>query len=188
MTVKKVMAGAMITLSAFLLACQTTPPPAGVERGSPVNTPRAQNNTAQAQETPGPLPDKAFTAQVTLVDPPGKLRAGQKETVQVKVKNDSDVMWYSRGGRVNTRPDNKFFIAVGDRWLKADGSLLTNMDGRYGLPKDLAPGEETQLPLQVTAPKDPGEYTLEIDVLQEQVAWFSEKGSATAKAKITVVK
>jgi hypothetical protein len=29
---------------------------------------------------------------------------------------------------------------------------------------------------------------LEIDLIQEQVAWFSEKGSTTAKAKVTVVK
>jgi uncharacterized membrane protein len=54
--------------------------------------------------------------------------------------------------------------------------------------KDLKPGEETEVPLVITAPKDPGEYTLEVDLLQEQVAWFSDKGSPTAKAKITVVK
>jgi len=143
---------------------------------------------APSQDTPGPLPDKAFKAQITLIDPPAKLRAGQKETIQVKIKNDSELMWWSRGGRINTRSDNKFYIAVGDRWLKTDGSLLTNMDGRYGLPQDLAPGSETQVPLQITAPKDPGEYTLDIDMVQEQVAWFSEKGSGTARTKITVVK
>jgi hypothetical protein len=62
------------------------------------------------------------------------------------------------------------------------------MDGRYGISKDLAPGEETELPLGVTAPKDPGEYFLEIDVVQEGVAWFSDKGSPTAKTRISVVK
>jgi len=98
------------------------------------------------------------------------------------------VMWWARGAPVNPRPDNKFYLAAGNRWLKADGSLQTNMDGRYGLVKDLKPGEETEVPLVITAPKDPGEYTLEIDLVQEQVAWFSEKGSPTAKAKITVVK
>jgi hypothetical protein len=97
-------------------------------------------------------------------------------------------MWWSRGARVNTRPDNKFYLAAGNRWLNADGSLLTNMDGRYGIPANLAPGEEVEVPLGITAPKDPGEYTLEIDVVQEGVAWFSEKGSTTAKTKITVVK
>jgi hypothetical protein len=137
---------------------------------------------------PSALPSNAFKAEITLIDPPAKLRAGQKENIRVKIKNNSDVLWWSRGARINMRPDNKFYIAAGNRWLKADGSLLTNMDGRYGVPKDLAPGEETEVPLGITAPKDPGEYILEVDLVQEQVAWFSEKGSPTAKTKVTVVR
>src|SRR5215831_6938887 len=185
MTINKVVPGAMLVLFAFLLGCHTTPPPPGVERGPAANSPQKQNNAPQSQDAPGPLADKGFKARITLIDLPAKLRVGQKETVQVKIKNESDLMWWSRGGRINTRPDNKFYMAVGDRWLKSDGSLLTNMDGRYGVPKDLGPGDETQVPLQITAPNDPGEYTLEVDMLQEQVAWFSEKGSPTARAKIT---
>ena len=149
----------------------------------------AQPQKTQAQpNAPAALPNTAFKAEISLVDPPAKLRAGQKETVRVKVKNASNEVWWARGAPVNTRPDNRFYIATGDRWLKADGSLVTDMDGRYGLGKDLRPGEETEVPLGITAPKDPGEYTLEVDLVQEQVAWFHEKGSPTAKVKITVVK
>jgi hypothetical protein len=137
---------------------------------------------------PRALPTNGFKAQITLVEPPEKLRSGQKETVRIKVKNDSEVMWWARGAPVNNNPNNKYYIAVGNRWLKPDGTLVTNMDGRYGISKDLKPGEATEVPLLITAPKDPGDYTLEIDVVQEQVAWFSEKGSPTAKVKITVVK
>lgn len=137
---------------------------------------------------PEALPNDAFKAVITLVDPPSKLRVGQKEIVQVKIKNNSGVMWWARGAPVNTRPDNKFYIAAGDRWLRADGSLLTEMDGRYGIGKDLPPGEETEVPLAITAPRDPGDYILQVDLVQEQVAWFSDKGSPTAKTKITVLK
>jgi hypothetical protein len=145
--------------------------------------------TAPVRRAAGPLPDNAFKAQLTLVNPPAKLRAGQKETIQVKVKNASDALWYARGGEVNTNPDNRFYLAAGNRWLKADGqTLVTNMDGRYGLPVDLKPGEETEVPLQVTAPKDPGDYVLDVDLIQEQVAWFIDKGSPTAKTKVVVVK
>jgi hypothetical protein len=148
--------------------------------------------TAEAVATrkvAGPLPDNAFKAQLEVVDPPTKLRAGEKATIQIKVKNASDAQWYSRGGEVNENPDNRFYIAAGNRWLKADGqTLVTNMDGRYGLPNDLKTGEESTVPLQITAPKEPGDYVLEIDLVQEQVTWFSEKGSPTAKVKISVVK
>ncbi|MDQ1706845.1 MAG: hypothetical protein QOJ88_56, partial [Pyrinomonadaceae bacterium] len=47
-------------------------------------------------------------------------------------------------------------------------------------------GEETTVPLTITAPKTPGEYTLEVDLVQEQVAWFHDKGSASARVKIKV--
>ena len=144
--------------------------------------------TPAPSRTPGPLPDAGFKAQLSLPDAPPKLRAGQKETVQVHIKNASDVFWWSRGGEVNDRSDNFFYIAAGNRWLKADGSLVTDMDGRYGISKDLKPGEETEIPLAVTAPKEPGEYILEVDLVQEQVSWFSDKGSPTARHKVTVVK
>src|ERR1051325_3213440 len=133
------------------------------------------NQQAQPKEAHA-LPDNAFKAQITLPSPPAKLRAGQQERVQVHVRNASDIFWWARGGEQNDRTDNKFYIAAGDRWLKPDGTLVAD-DGRYGLGKDLKPGEETELPLLVTAPKEPGEYILEVDLLQEQVAWFGDKGS-----------
>jgi hypothetical protein len=145
------------------------------------------NQQAQSKE-PHALPDSGFKAQLTLPGPPAKLRAGQQERVQVKVKNASDVFWWARGGEQNDRSDNKFYLAAGDRWLKTDGTLVTDMDGRHGLLKDLKPGEETEVPLLVTAPKEPGEYILEVDLVQEQVGWFSDKGSQTARAKVTVVR
>src|SRR6267378_1038941 len=126
--------------------------------------------------------------QATNTDAPAKPRAGQKETITVKAKNASDVSWWARGGEVNDRADNKFYIAIGDRWLDKDGKLLTEMDGRLGISKDLKPGEEVELPLLITAPKEPGDYILEVDLVQEQVAWFSDKGSQTARTKITVVR
>ena len=137
---------------------------------------------------PSALPREGFKAQITIVSPPAKLRAGEKVVVQIKIKNASTVQWFARGAPVNTSSSNKFYVAAGDRWLKADGSVLTDMDGRYGISKDLKPGEEEEVPLRITAPTTPGEYTLEVDVVQEGVTWFSEQGSPTAKTKITVAK
>jgi hypothetical protein len=147
----------------------------------------ANANTAPVSDLPyatAPLPDNGYKAAITLPDPPSKLRAGEKVIIQVKARNASDVPWKVRGGG----EDNKFYIAAGNRWLKPDGSLITAMDGRYGLDKNLRPGEETEVPLQITAPKEPGDYILEVDLVQEQVAWFLDKGSPTAKTRITVVR
>ncbi len=98
-------------------------------------------------------------------------------------------MWYARGAETNTNPGNKFYLAAANRWLSAeDQTVVTDMDGRYGLNRDLKPGEETEVPLAVTAPKEAGEYILDVDLVQEQVSWFHEKGSPTAKIKVSVVK
>jgi hypothetical protein len=162
----------------------------GCGKSAPTGSnPTGEKQTAQANygKTPGPLPENGFKAQITLLDPPAKLRTGQKQTIQVKVKNASDVLWYARGAVANTAPSNMFYLAVADRWFEADGEkLVTDMDGRYGLSRDLKPGEETEVPLLITAPKDPGDYILELDLVQEQVAWFHDKGSGTARVKIKV--
>lgn len=151
------------------------------------NSVAATTPTPADPNVPSALPDNAFKAVLTVIDPPAKLRTGQRETIQVKVKNASDVLWYARGAAVNLNADNKFYLAVGNRWLEAGSQkLVTDMDGRYGLNRDLKPGEETELPLVINAPKNAGDYVLELDLVQEQVAWFSDKGSTTARVNIKV--
>ncbi|HEV2827145.1 MAG TPA: hypothetical protein VGW76_06035 [Pyrinomonadaceae bacterium] len=152
-------------------------------------TPSSPAGAADRSHTPSALPDDGFKATISLVDPPAKLRAGEKTTIQVKVKNASGILWYARGAKANPSSDTRFILAAGDRWLNAaDEKLVTDMDGRHGLNKDLRPGEETEIPLTITAPKEPGDYILEIDLVQEQVAWFHDKGSPTARTKVTVVR
>ena len=159
-------------------------------KNGPTNTATANANASApaASRTPGPLPSRGFKAQIALVDPPTKLGVGQRETISVRVKNASDVFWWARGGETNDRNDNKFYIAVGNRWLDESGKLLSEMDGRLGISKDMRAGEELELPLLITAPAKPGEYILEVDMVQEQVSWFGDKGSPTAKTKISVVR
>ena len=150
-------------------------------------SPNTAAPAAARGDVPAALPDNGFKAIISVADSPARLRTGQKEAIQVKVKNASDVFWYARGAAVNNASSNKFYLAVADRWLKADGEkLVTDMDGRCGLPRDLKPGEETKVPLLITAPKEPGDYILELDLVQEQVAWFHDKGSGTARVKIQV--
>jgi hypothetical protein len=166
---------------------------AGLFAGCASQRPAGSNSTTAANTAPtpdlpyatAPLPENGYKAKITLPDPPTKLRAGQKVVIQVKVQNASDVPWKVRGGGA----DNKFYIAVGDRWLKAaDESLVTNQDGRRGLDRNLKPSEETEVPLLITAPKEPGDYILDVDLVQEQVAWFHDKGSPTASVKVSVVR
>jgi hypothetical protein len=169
----------VIGLLALAVGCRKQP---GAQPGTESNV------TPPASKSAGPMADSGYKAQITFADPSLKLRAGQKETITVKVKNVSNLVWWRRGGETNERPDNKFYIAVGNRWLDKDGKPTSEEEGHNGISKDLKPGEEIEMPLQITAPKQPGDYILNLDMVQEGVTWFGEKGSTTTKAKVTVVK
>jgi len=43
-----------------------------------------------------------------------------------------------------------------------------------------------QLKLTVNAPKKPGSYVLEVDMLQEGTAWFGTRGSPTIRIPVKV--
>ena len=161
----------------------------GQPKTTTTTTPPAASPTAPVNsKAAGPLADGGFKAQISLPEAPAKLRAGQKEVISVKVKNVSNAIWWLRGGETNDRTDNKFYIALGNHWLDKDGKRLEEAEGHNGIPKDLKPGEEAEMTLQITAPKEPGDYTLELDMVQEGVDWFGEKGSTTTKAKVIVVR
>src|SRR6476469_2137556 len=164
-----------LRIGLLAIACATAVGAAGCKNATNPSAP-TQGNAPVASKTPGPLPDRGFKAQITMPDEALKLRAGQKETITVKVKNTSDVIWWQRGGETSDRTDNKVYIALGNRWLDKSGKRTSDTEGHNGIPRDLKPGDEVEIPLLITAPKEPGDYTIELDMVQEAVAWFSEKG------------
>ena len=129
----------------------------------------------------GPMPDGAFRAEITLPDAPGSLRAGGRATLRVVVRNVGDSAWPGRAWR-----SDAFQVGIGNHWLDAEGREVKHDDGRAPLASDLRPGESREMELTINAPKRPGEYTLEVDALQEGVSWFALKGSKTARARVRV--
>ena len=180
---RKVFLGAVIAGLVVFAGCKPKQPATNSSAGN-----AQQTKTPAQQKTAGPLPDSGFKAQITAPDPPERLRTGQVAIINIKVKNTSDVIWYQRGGMTTDRTDNKFYIAAGNRWLDKDGKLTSETEGHNGIPKDLKPGEETEMTLQITAPKQPGEWTMQLDLVQEGVNWFSERGSPVTNIKVQVVK
>jgi len=151
------------------------------------NSQRPQNVTTAGSEsnttkTNSPLPERAYKAELSLVEPLTTIKAGDQQTVKIRVKNASDTPWLVYGIGVGT----KYRVAVGDSWLESDGKLITNMDGRYGLPGDLSPGRDVEVPLVITAPAKPGKYILQFDVVQEGVTWFHDKGSPVLNVNVQV--
>jgi 4-amino-4-deoxy-L-arabinose transferase-like glycosyltransferase len=127
------------------------------------------------------MPEGAFRAEITLTDAPASLRAGGRAALRVRVTNAGDSVWPGRAWK-----SDAFQVGIGNHWLDAEGREVIHDDGRAPLASDLAPGESREMELNVNAPKEPGEYTLEVDVLQEGVSWFALNGSKTARARVRV--
>ena len=130
----------------------------------------------------GPLDDDAFQAELEASEVPTLMKPGETATISVSVKNVSEYAWASK-------PNDRalYHINVADVWLQSDArTLVNNMDARSTLPRDLSPGERTEVQLQITAPRTPGKYVLEIDLVQEGVAFFKHKGSQTWQTTVKV--
>ena len=128
----------------------------------------------------GALPNEALRAEVRLAGELPVFKIGEERNLTVLVRNISQVTWPSVSA-----DDGQYLITVRSRWRTIDGKIENVSDGTrvfYGLD----PGDVAGITLPVTAPRDPGNYQLEIDVVQEGVTWFSDKGSKPLAASVSV--
>jgi SAM-dependent methyltransferase len=127
-----------------------------------------------------PLAEGAYRAAIRVE--PDRLVAepGSAIAIEVSVANRGTARWPAVGNR------DGFGVSIANRWFDEHGDLVVTDDARARLPHDLGPGEEIISALVVGAPEAPGTYALEIDVVQEGVAWFGDRGSATARVPCRV--
>jgi SAM-dependent methyltransferase len=130
---------------------------------------------------PGPLPISGFVAGLQTSAGPLRAQTSAPLIVHVVVTNNSDSVWPARGD------DRGWYqVKLANHWLMPDGGILTLDDGRSDLPRDLSPGKRESVALTVCAPTEPGEYVLELDLVQEMVAWFGDHGSQTLEVPVSV--
>ena len=143
--------------------------------------PNSQNQNPLLTALSGPLPDNAYKANITSTIAYTKFGTGKTKTFILRVQNQSGVRWPALGAE-----SGLYKIQLGDHWYNTNGQLLIKNDGGSGLPFDLDPGQEIELPLNVTAPSQPGNYILGFDMVQEGVSWFNAKGSQELKMMVSV--
>jgi SAM-dependent methyltransferase len=124
-----------------------------------------------------PMSDLSYRADLDVDLLEYRAAPGEKFGLKVKIFNRSESDWI-----VNAH--NPF--AIGNHWLAADATMLQRDDGRTRLPQDLPANSSVTLDLMVTAPNEPGEYLLELDMVHEGVAWFAAKGSPSVRIAVHV--
>ena len=128
-----------------------------------------------------PLPGEAFQARLSMSSTALAGHAGERMLIEVGVANVSPHPWPAL-------PDvrGRHQINVANRWLDGNGLLLQRDDERAGLPHDVPAGGAAEVLLGVRPPTVNGRYLLEIDLVQENVGWFSEHGSPTLRVPCDV--
>lgn len=128
-----------------------------------------------------PLADADFRAELRAVEVPARVASKARVDVRVAVRNTGGAVWLAR-----ERGLSPLQLSAANHWLDPSGNVVTNDDGRGALPHDLRPGEEAEINFAINGPRRPGDYLLEIDMLQEGVSWFALKGSKTLRVPVRV--
>lgn len=127
------------------------------------------------------LPAEALRAEIRVINYSPHLKRREAATIRVAVRNAGTLAWLAR-----ERTVAPYQINVDNHWLDSAGRTIVNDDGRAILLQDLLPGQEAEFSFTVNAPRDAGQYILEVDVLQENVSRFGLRGSKTLRLPVTV--
>jgi SAM-dependent methyltransferase len=124
------------------------------------------------------LPQDAYRAKLDCMDPPTTVNGGDQIVLGIVARNLSGHRWPAS--------TNGLGLAVANHWSTADGAQVVQDDGRSFLSYDLPPGGSLTAHLTVTAPSEPGDYLLDLDMVHEGVTWFAQFGSSVVRLPVTV--
>jgi len=91
----------------------------------------------------------------------------------LRITNTGNTRWLHEA-----RPEGGY-VAVGGHLYDDAGALLSLDLFRTRLPRAVGPGETVDVACTFPAPPNPGRYRLELDLVDEAVAWFGSRGSPT---------
>jgi|GEM_PF-610488 len=123
------------------------------------------------------LPEAAYKARLIVE----KALVSLPETnvpLAVKVQNLSPVTWQAT---------EKSGITLVNYWSDSTGKTIQRTDGIAYLPSDVPPEGEINLEIQITTPIDPGNYFLILDLVEQGVTRFKEKGSQITIVPVKVI-
>jgi hypothetical protein len=65
----------------------------------------------------------------------------------------------------------------GVKIIDESGVIIREVHGHPMLPRPLAPGQSLAIDIPCPVPSDRGKYTIKIDLVDQHVCWFEERGS-----------
>jgi hypothetical protein len=127
------------------------------------------------------LPLVGFKVEFGKHDIPTEMMVRQTVSADVAIKNASSKTWPSKPD-----PRGRNAVNLSYHWLDRKRQVVVFDGLRTPLPRDLNPGESVTLSAAIRAPEKPGVYLLHLTLVQEGVAWFSEKDGGQILVPVSV--
>jgi hypothetical protein len=127
---------------------------------------------APAASVPDSRNPGVLRAKFTVIEPaPRAAAAGARLNIKITITNTGDTLWLS-GQTVRAG-----IVMPGVRIIDELGTIVSELHGQPMLPRSVVPGQSVSLAIQFTAPDKTGSYTLKIDLVDQHICWFEERGS-----------
>ncbi len=128
------------------------------------------------------LPPDAWQGSAALLNTHlGVVQPSSMLTVRLVLTNDSKVQWLSPSNH-SVMP---FGIYIGYFWHSSNVSLAPEQP-RQWLEDAIEPASSGEQLITLQAPDAPGDYVLEVDLVQESVSWFKSRGFVPARLLVRV--
>jgi hypothetical protein len=133
--------------------------------------PKNPKNALTGDERETPTKVYEYRAEMEVMNAPARVKSEDRFEIAWKIKNAGNVPWYRNSSRSH-------MVRVGVWILRGDGRNRGGEPARFKLSKDVNPGEEIPLTLDIPPLKEKGKFHVHIDLAKEFCFWFREKGSA----------
>ena len=111
-------------------------------------------------------------AEIILQSPwPEKFEPGQTLRADLLIRNAGDTLWL--GGKFLRRGG----VTLGVKVFDQAGTVCDEFHGEPALPRAIGPNESCTVTIERACPAVPGRYTLKIDLVNQHICWFEERGS-----------
>lgn len=135
----------------------------------------------------GPLPTDAMRAELDCCeDLSGQgitVNKGERPTAVIRVRHTgSDRPWQSDGA------DTTYPVRLGVRWFSTFNPGLPAAEARVQLPRTLMPGQSVTLRMPLIPPEGllAGNYEVRIDMVEEGINWFADRGGQNIRIPLRV--
>jgi glycosyltransferase involved in cell wall biosynthesis/SAM-dependent methyltransferase len=100
-----------------------------------------------------------------------RVEPNEQISAMITIRNTGDTLWLS-GQTVRAG-----IVMPGVRVFDQRGEVVREVHGHPMLPRSIAPGQTIAMEIPCPVPAVPGNYTVKIDLVDQQVCWFEERGS-----------